>query len=344
MAPVISVVVISSTDSSSVIVKSSSSSSCSAPKNSKHDCKWYGLMKGRTAFKKKKKTPIVLFKGATTLEASHGVSWTRVGLLGKGGFGSVFYAKTRTIINQNTHLPSEMAVKSAFMDHSSSLKHEKRVLCDLGASPYVVRCYGDEVTHMANGVKIYNLLLEYCSGLSLQRQIRLSGSGLADSDVKNYSRDILRGLKYIHCHGYVHCDIKPDNILLVPGFGERKGTFVAKIADLGLATAVGEECNYPRGTYRYMSPELVRAKKIDYAADIWAFGCSVLEMLTAKPAWPYTEVEDLKWMIGYTDEVPQIPSNLSDGAKDFLRRCFVRNAAYRWSADMLLQHSFLFVN
>ncbi|KAG8648253.1 hypothetical protein MANES_09G165325v8 [Manihot esculenta] len=81
MAPVISVVVISSTSSSSVIVISSSSSSCSAPNNSKHDCKWCGLMKRRTAFKRKKNTPIVFSKEATTLEASHGVSWTRVSLL-----------------------------------------------------------------------------------------------------------------------------------------------------------------------------------------------------------------------------------------------------------------------
>ncbi|KAJ9131475.1 hypothetical protein P3X46_035131 [Hevea brasiliensis] len=302
------------------------------------------MIKRRNAFKRKKKTPVVCFERATTLEASHGLSWVRVCLLGKGGFGSVFYAKTRTTINQGTHLPPQMAVKSAIMDQSSSLKHEKQVLCDLTSSPYVVRCYGDEVTHMANGVKVYNLLLEYCSGLSLERQIRLSGFGLADSDVKYYSRDVLQGLKYIHCRGYIHCDIKPDNILLVPGNGERKGTFVAKLADFGLAEAVNEERHDLRGTTRYMSPELVREKKIGYATDIWAFGCAVLEMLTGKPAWEYSEVEDLLWVIGYTDELPQIPSNVSEDAKDFLSRCFVRTAAHRWSADCLLEHPFLSVN
>lgn len=169
----------------------------------------------------------------TTLEASHGVSWIRICLLGEGGFGSVFFAKTRSTIDQETQFPSKMAVKFAVMDQLSSLKHEKRVLCHLGPSPCVVQCYGDEVTYMANGVSIYNLLLEYCCGLSLGRQIKLSGFGLAESDIKYYSRDILRGLKHIHCGGYIHWDIKPDNILPVPGSGERKGTFVAKIADWG---------------------------------------------------------------------------------------------------------------
>ncbi|XP_057998782.1 mitogen-activated protein kinase kinase kinase 20 [Hevea brasiliensis] len=283
----------------SVVVISSSSSS--APRKPKHDSKWYEMIKRRNAFKRKKKTPVVCFERDTTLEASHGLSWVRVCLLGKGGFGSVFYAKTRTTINQGTHLPPQMAVKSATMDQSSSLKHEKQVLCDLTSSPYVVRCYGDEVTHMANGVKI-------------------------------------------HCRGYIHCDIKPDNILLVPGNGERKGTFVAKLADFGLAEAVNEELHDLRGTTRYMSPELVREKKIGYATDIWAFGCAVLEMLTGKPAWEYSEVEDLLWVIGYTDELPQIPSNVSEDAKDFLSRCFVRTAAHRWSADCLLEHPFLSVN
>ncbi|KAF2307198.1 hypothetical protein GH714_025395 [Hevea brasiliensis] len=295
MAAVISVVVISS-------------SSSSAPRKPKHDSKWYAMIKRRNAFKRKKKTPVVCFERATTLEASHGLSWVRVCLLGKGGFGSVFYAKRRTTINQGTHLPSQLAVKSTIMDQSSSLQHEKQVLCDLTSSPYVVRCYGDEVTHIANGVKVYNLLLEYCSGLSLERQIRLSGFGLADSDWR------------------------------------KEGNFVAKLADFGLAKAVDEECHDMRGTTRYMSPELVREKKIGYATDIWAFGCAVLEMLTGKPAWEYSEVEDLLWVIGYTDELPQIPSNVSEDAKDLLSRCFVRTAAHRWSADCLLEHPFLSVN
>ncbi|KAG8647628.1 hypothetical protein MANES_09G091200v8, partial [Manihot esculenta] len=320
---------------SAVVISSSSSS---ARKSPKHASKWYAFVK------RKKKTPVVRFKEATALESSHGLSWTKVRLLGKGGFGSVFYAKTRTTNNQKTNLPSEMAVKSAIMLRSSSLIHEKRVLCHLGNSPHVVRFYGHEVTVTANGVIVYNLLLEYCSGLSLQRQIRKSDHGLAESDVRSYSRDILRGLKYIHSRGYIHCDIKPANILLMPGRPNRNGTFRAKIADFGVAKAVNEECHNLRGTLRFMSPESVRDRKIEYATDIWAFGCVVLEMLTAKSAWGYRRVKDLKEVIGYSDEMPKIPTNISENATDFLSRCLVRIAAYRWSADMLLQHPFLSVN
>lgn len=83
-----------------------------------------------------------------TIQNSRELFWGRVRLLGKGTFDYVFLSKTiiQTPTNQEPHLPLEMAVKAATMDKSSSLKHEKRILSDLTASPYVVRCYGDEFT------------------------------------------------------------------------------------------------------------------------------------------------------------------------------------------------------
>ncbi|KDP32595.1 hypothetical protein JCGZ_13145 [Jatropha curcas] len=279
-----------------------------------------------------------------TLESSHGVSWVRLFLLGKGGFGSVFYAERKEPLKQDSDLPFQMAVKSAKMDRSSSLQYEKQVFSDLGTSPYVVRCYGDEVTEISNGEKIYNLLLEFCSGLSLSEHIRLSGGGLPEIVVQNYTRDILRGLNYIHSHGYVHCDIKPGNILLVPGSGEMGGNYMAKIADFGLAMAVQgkeTECSGLRGTSMYMSPELVKDRKLDYSADIWALGCVVLEMLTAKPVWDYSDTAHMLFVIGYTDRVPAIPDHVSEEATDFLSWCFDRRVGQRLSADRLLEHPFV---
>jgi serine/threonine protein kinase len=335
-----------------VQASSSSSSWCPPPKKRpKRDAKWLAMIKRRKAYKKKKtffpdltsSSSAAETDSSPTLETSNGVSWTRLALLGKGAFGSVFYAKTNsTSLHQETHLPLQMAVKSAVMENATSLKYEKHILCDLAASPHVVRCYGDEITHMAEGVEIYNLLLEFCSGFSLESHIRSSCCGLLESDVRDYARDILQGLKYIHSRGYIHCDIKPCNILLATGVGERFGRLVAKLADFGLAKAVNQQKDpWLRGTYRYMSPELVKDKTIDYPVDIWAFGCAVVEMLTGKPAWNYSEVEDLLYVIGKSDQLPNIPCDASEDAKDFLSHCFARSAALRWSAEMLLEHPFI---
>ena len=67
-----------------------------------------------------------------------------------------------------------------------------------------------------NGDMVYNLLLEYTSSGSLRDLIHNSGGcGLPESDVKRYTKCILKGLNHIHGCGYLRCDIKPENVLLV---------------------------------------------------------------------------------------------------------------------------------
>ncbi|KAF9588180.1 hypothetical protein IFM89_007869 [Coptis chinensis] len=67
-------------------------------------------------------------------------------------------------------------------------------------------------------------------------------------------------------------------------------------------------------------------------------------MLTGKEAWDFDlgdSKNEILYRIGYTDELPYIPSNLSVDAQDFLKKCLVKNVASRWSIDMLLSHPFI---
>ncbi|KAL2525008.1 mitogen-activated protein kinase kinase kinase 19 [Abeliophyllum distichum] len=146
---------------------------------------------------------------------------------------------------------------------------------------------------------------------------------------------LLKGLHYIHKIGYVHCDIKLQNILLCLDRG-------VKIADFGLAKRAGgkEEgvSRYElRGTPLYMSPEMVVGGEQGPPADIWALGCAVAEMVTGTPAW---RCSDLAALLG-EEEVPEVPGNLSGEGKDFLEKCFVKDPSKRWTADMLLNHPFV---
>ncbi|KAL5702739.1 hypothetical protein ACHQM5_027914 [Ranunculus cassubicifolius] len=93
-----------------------------------------------------------------------------------------------------------------------------------------------------------------------------------------------------------------------------------------------------------MSPESISRNDQEATSDIWALGCIVAEMFTGSPAWkckPHADVSLLLFRIGFTDELPKIPKNLSEEGKDFLRKCFIRDPTKRWSADMLLNHSFV---
>jgi serine/threonine protein kinase len=243
-----------------------------------------------------------------------------------------------------------MAVKSAEVSASCSLQKEKEVFNCLNGCPFIIKCFGEETTSNKDGEMFYNVLLEYASGGNLACLIKKSdGVGLPELDVKRYTRSILEGICYIHSRGYVHCDLKPENILLVSNRA-KAGEFVAKIGDFGLAKK-SEKRNkkmkidpYLRGTALYMAPETVANHVQESPCDIWALGCVVLEMLTGKPAWdlkPHVTTEELLRKIGDGYELPKIPSQISKDAKDFLKRCFVANPMFRFTAEMLLDEPFM---
>ena len=87
-------------------------------------------------------------------------------------------------------------------------------------------------------METYILFLEYAPGGSLEDLIRDSGGALPESDIRLYTRMIVKGLCHIHENGYVHCDIKPSNILV---FSTEGGGNEVKIADFGLSKRVEEE-------------------------------------------------------------------------------------------------------
>ena len=214
--------------------------------------------------------------------------WVLTSFLGKGSYGSVHLA-VRTTEGEEESLPEEMAIKTTEFSQASRLKNEAEFLNRLEDNPYIVSYYGNVTTHDKKTKKmVYNTILEYCHGQCLAKHIKLhKGIGLAEDNVKMFAMSILIGLKHIHEKKIIHCDIKPKNILLAAEkTGELHG-FVAKISGFGKAmekgsSEYGDGWGHVRGTTRFMSPELIGDKVLDYGADVWAFGCTVLEMLTGE--------------------------------------------------------------
>ncbi|MBA0864210.1 hypothetical protein Goshw_000632 [Gossypium schwendimanii] len=88
--------------------------------------------------------------------------------------------------------------------------------------------------NVENGGKFYNLFLEYADKGSLVDHLQQNGGKLMESNVKRFARSMLKGLNFFHSQGFVHCDIKLQNVLLF-GNGD------VKIADFGLAKRKGEK-------------------------------------------------------------------------------------------------------
>ncbi|PHT24779.1 hypothetical protein CQW23_35550 [Capsicum baccatum] len=68
-------------------------------------------------------------------------------------------------------------------------------------------------------------------------------------------------------------------------------------------------------------------------------GCTMAEMMTGHRVWIDCSTKDLQWMI--MNEDPMIPTNISEIAKDFLHKCFIRDPLGRWTSEQLLQHPFI---
>ncbi|XP_047961365.1 mitogen-activated protein kinase kinase kinase 20-like [Salvia hispanica] len=215
-----------------------------------------------------------------------GIAWVRSSMIGRGSFGRVYLATLRNPSSKWSSLPPVMAVKSAEVSSSASLQKEREVYSNLRRNPYIIQCYGDEITIGSSGTMAFNLMLEYGSGGTLARRIKESGgNGLGELEAKLHTRSILRGLRHIHELGFVHCDLKPHNILLLPIRGKGLG-IRAKIGDLGLARKVSISkkrklgvCCW-EGTPMYLSPEAVIDHVQEAPSDVWAVGCIVHEMLT----------------------------------------------------------------
>ncbi|GER48516.1 heat shock 70 kDa protein, partial [Striga asiatica] len=289
----------------------------------------------------------------TVNEYGDGVAWIRGPIIGKGSFGRVYTATLKNPRPKYSCFPAVMAVKSAEISRSGTIQKEREVMSNLNSSPYLIKCFGEETTVGDNGIMAYNLLLEYGSGGTLASRIeKSSGKGLPELEVRSHTRSILRGLNHIHAAGYVHCDMKPDNILLVhrtAGKGGKFTGFTAKIGDFGLAKRgkwdsrkrkFMEPC-YWCGTPTYLSPEAVVESIQEAPSDVWAVGCIVLEMLTGKPAWDEKNANRILEKIKAANEIPKIPDKLSEDARDFIKRCLVRKSMYRFTCEMLLDHPFL---
>ena len=222
------------------------------------------------------------------------------------------------------------------------LQREKSFLSRLSCDR-IVKYLGSDITCEGEGdTTLYNVFMEYVSGGALSDEIRRRGDGLDDEGrIRLYTRQILLGLEYLHGNGVVHCDIKSENVLI-----REDG---AVIADLGCAKSVqgnggggGGGGSVFYGTPVFMAPEVARGEEQGFPADIWALGCTVIEMATGCNPWP--EVNDAVsavYRIGFSGDVPETPMWLSENGRDFLDKCLRRNPRERWTAKELLKHPFL---
>ncbi|XVF85471.1 hypothetical protein PTKIN_Ptkin17bG0120700 [Pterospermum kingtungense] len=271
-----------------------------------------------------------------SLKSGLTLQWIKRKNLGVGSHGVV------DLIEIKNPVPHQLAVKYSRY-RSPSLEKEYRVLQRFLGCPNIVQCYDQIMTVDQYEEKYHNLFLDYAADGDLLDLMKKYGGKIPESHARRYTKMILQGLCDVHGRGYVHCDIKPDNILVYPS--RAPGSLsTLKIADFGAAMELGESARSFQGTIRYMSPESVEGGKTGGAMDIWSLGCVVFEMMTGELPWQYCayDVEDLLKKIAMGSL--NTPQDLSMAGRDFLVRCLARDPHERWTAHRLMTHPFVSAN
>jgi serine/threonine protein kinase len=138
--------------------------------------------------------------------------------------------------------------------------------------PYVRKCYKLKKIRSVFKVKEMLLSMEYFDGKSLEDCPTLSLG-----DVLLVFRMIASGLNAMHQHGFIHCDIKPNNILI-----NKSGSI--KIIDLGQSCKIGTTKQRIQGTPDYIAPEQVKRRPLGPKTDIFNLGATMYWALTGKHA------------------------------------------------------------
>ncbi|KAF9091952.1 ATP binding [Mortierella sp. GBA35] len=186
-----------------------------------------------------------------------------------------------------------------------------------------------------------NIFLEYVPGGSIATLLANYGP-FSEVLVRSFVKQILEGLDYLHECDIIHRDIKGANILV-----DNKGCI--KISDFGISKKVEDhlksiqvKSSRPslQGSTFWMAPEVVKQIETTYKADIWSLGCLVVEMFTGTHPFPQFSQMQALFQIG-SNCTPDIPEDISDDAKDFLKMAFEVDYHIRPSARILLGHLFI---
>src|SRR5581483_6194013 len=207
--------------------------------------------------------------------------------LGQGGMGVVYLA-------EHAQLRRQVAIKVLPHDKARDRIALERFYREARSAaaldhPNIVRLHD-----VCQGAGVHFLVMEYVDGTTLQELLERTGA-LHYAQAADYIAQAAAGLQHAHERGFVHCDIKPANLMVT-----RQG--VVKSLDMGLArsfvdpsdqlTSTGMDAE-TAGTADYIAPEQALNQPTDSRADIYSLGVTLFTLVTGKAPFDGTTAQKL---------------------------------------------------
>jgi serine/threonine-protein kinase PpkA len=190
--------------------------------------------------------------------------------LGRGGMATVYLAMQESV-QREVALKIMSPALLVDPNFGERFLREARIAAKLHHRHVVgVHDVGREGDH-------HYIAMEYLGGGAL---LNKDGEPRAAPFALRVTREIAMALNYAHAKGFVHRDVKPDNILL-------RDDGSSALTDFGIARANDSATNMTRtgtviGTPHYMSPEQARGRALDGRADLYSLGVVLSELLTGR--------------------------------------------------------------
>ena len=241
------------------------------------------------------------------------------GVVGEGSMGKIYLAK---------YNPTGMtyALKIIKYDDSYSVRNGIHIYPEL-IHENLMRCYGS-FTQIYEGDKCIVIVMEFIEGNDLHDIANECDNKYLYKIVPIVIEGVAKGLKYIHDKGYIHRDIKLENIILTPE-GEIKiidYDFVIKRGHPGLSSRCG--------TPFYVSPDILKdSVTTDHRTDIWSLGVVVYILLTGDYPFDAEDRNELFHRILYKPiNMKYIPNEYTT----FITGTLTKNPDKRITLDQIL--------
>lgn len=180
--------------------------------------------------------------------------------------------------------------------------------------------------------------MQLVDGQSLAVRLRSSGV-LSEPEAARLAVPLLDALAYSHGRGIVHCDIKPENVLL-------DGDGRPYLTDFGIAKSAGSlvktQTGFLMGTPAYVSPEQAQAKPLDGRTDLYALGVTLYRIVSGR--YPFEAPDPLGAVVL---RLTQPPRPLADvlpaadpGFAAIVMRALERDPALRWESARAMGDAF----
>ncbi|XP_067877522.1 serine/threonine-protein kinase D3-like [Heterodontus francisci] len=252
-------------------------------------------------------------------------------VLGSGQFGVVYGGKHR---KSGRDVAIKVIDKLRFpTKQESQLRNEVAILQNLRHAGVV------NLDAMFETPDRVFVVMEKLHGDMLEMILSSENSRLPERLTKFLTTQILEALRHLHFKNIVHCDLKPENVLLASADPFPQ----VKLCDFGFARIIGEK-SFRRsvvGTPAYLAPEVLRSKGYNRSLDMWSVGVIVYVSLSG--TFPFNEDEDINDQIQNADFMyPPSPwREVSLGAIELINNLLQVNIRTRHSVDKALSHLWL---